>query len=80
MSSFSIKDFRDAFAEAYQFGIERAGSLTEEKLSDICGDIVALSKQIDEDPKNASIRLQKDLKQSVFNYLCMCFPLEKEGE
>ena len=79
MSVFSIKDLREAFAEAYQFGIERAGPLTKEKVSDICGDIVALSKQIDEDPKNASIRLRKDLKQSVFNYLCMCFLLEKEG-
>lgn len=78
MSAFSIKDIREAFAEAYQFGIERAGPLKKEKVSDICGELVTLNEQVRKDPKNAKVRLRRDLKKAVFSYLCGCFPVVKE--
>lgn len=78
MSVFSIKDLREVFAEAYQFGIERAGPLTKEKVSDICGELVTLNKQVRDEPENAKLRLRRDLEKAVFSYLCGCFPVVKE--
>lgn len=67
--TFSGNDFRAAFTEAYQLGIQNAGKLPRERFESLIGRIVDL--------RNGGDELRSDLIKAVTDHLVKCFGVEE---
>ncbi len=75
---FSGKDYREAFAEVYQFGVENAKPLDTAAMNDMFGALNELTAASREDPENGKLFLKLWLMKGLVGYLCNCFK-EKGG-
>ena len=63
---FNLKDYRDAFSEAYALGLQRAGPISRETFADMLGKI------------NKAEGLRKALLKAVTDYVVQCYGVEVE--
>lgn len=73
---FSGKDFREAFAEVYEFGVKNAKPLTSADVNDMFGVLLELQTQLNEDRENGKVFLKLWLMKAVVPYLVSCFKQE----
>ena len=62
--TFSLKEYRDAFAEAYRYGMERAGPVSRKTFDEMLGKV------------NEAEGLRKALMKAVVDYIVQCYGVE----
>lgn len=67
---FSVQDLKDAYAEAYQWALRRAGPLDHAAINDMFGELNEI------DMSTGKGYLLHELVKADIAYLCKCF---KEG-
>ena len=73
---FSGKDFREVFAEVYDFGVKNAKPLNMAAINDMFGVLLELQTQLNEDRENGRVFLKLWLMKAVVPYLIHCFKQE----
>lgn len=68
---FSVQDLKDAYAEAYQWALRRAGPLDHAAINDMFGELNEI------DRSTSKGYLLHELVKADIAYLCQCF---KEGK